>query len=88
MAEIQEELIDWEERAQGHWNEVRRLGGQVTDRDIGFVDFPVDGEEGLVMLCWQLGEKEVEFWHLPGERCHERRPTKLMGSQGEGSAVS
>ena len=50
--------------------EVRRLletieqsGIVLRDIDRGLVDFPavLDGTE--VLLCWELGEDEVAFWH-------------------------
>lgn len=43
--------------------ELTRLGVQVKDLDGGLVDFPSvrDGEE--VLLCWQLGEDEIGWWH-------------------------
>jgi hypothetical protein len=43
--------------------ELTALGVQVKDLDSGLVDFPSlrDGEE--VLLCWQLGEDEIGWWH-------------------------
>jgi hypothetical protein len=43
--------------------ELTGLGVQVKDLDTGLVDFPSfrDGEE--VLLCWQLGEEEIGWWH-------------------------
>jgi hypothetical protein len=43
--------------------EVQELGVIVKDLDSGLVDFPSirDGQD--VLLCWQLGEDEVGFWH-------------------------
>jgi hypothetical protein len=40
-----------------------QLGVQVKDSDTGLLDFPAvrDGED--VLLCWQVGEAAVEFWH-------------------------
>jgi hypothetical protein len=40
-----------------------RLGVLVKDLDRGLVDFPAlhAGEE--VLLCWQVGEDEVAYWH-------------------------
>jgi hypothetical protein len=40
------------------------LGVVVKDADRGLVDFPAlraNGEE--VLLCWQVGEDEIAFWH-------------------------
>src|SRR6478752_1933054 len=43
--------------------QVRDLGGEVKDVEIGLVDFPSErlGEE--IVLCWRFGEKKVGFWH-------------------------
>lgn len=42
---------------------LERLGVVVKDLDRGLVDFPAlrSGEE--VLLCWQVGEAQVAFWH-------------------------
>ncbi len=43
--------------------ELTGLGVQVKDLDSGLVDFPSlrDGED--ILLCWQLGEDEIGWWH-------------------------
>lgn len=41
----------------------------------GLVDFPSRRPGGrLVLLCWQSGEEDVEWWHLPEEGFGGRRP--------------
>jgi hypothetical protein len=57
--------------------ELTVLGVQVKDLDSGLVDFPSlrDGEE--VLLCWQLGEDEIRFWHRAEEGFAGRRPLPL-----------
>jgi len=44
-------------------NAIHERGAIVKDLDTGLVDFPAvrDGEE--ILLCWQLGEDEVAYWH-------------------------
>ena len=46
----------------------------VKDLDRGLVDFPAlrDGEE--VLLCWQVGEGEVAYWHGLEEGFAGRKP--------------
>jgi hypothetical protein len=53
---------------------VQSLGVIVKDLDAGLVDFPSvrDGED--VLLCWQLGEDEVAFWHRYEDGYAGRRP--------------
>ncbi len=58
-------------------NAIAAHGAQVKDLDIGLVDFPAlrDGEE--VLLCWQLGEDEIGFWHTVEDGFAGRRPLPL-----------
>jgi len=53
---------------------LQQLGVQVKDLDRGLVDFPArrNGEE--VLLCWQVGEDEVAFWHGVEEGFAGRKP--------------
>lgn len=46
-------------------DEIQGLGAQVKDLDSGLVDFPARHPESgdTVLLCWQLGEAEVGYWH-------------------------
>jgi len=57
--------------------ELNRLGVLVKDLDRGLVDFPAlrQGEE--VLLCWQVGEDEVAFWHGVEEGFAGRKPLPL-----------
>jgi hypothetical protein len=54
---------------------LEELGVQVKDLDRGLVDFPAlrsNGEE--VLLCWQVGEDEIGFWHGLEEGFSGRKP--------------
>ena len=43
--------------------ELASLGIQLKDRRIGLIDFPSELDGRPVLLCWQLGEPSVQFWH-------------------------
>jgi hypothetical protein len=43
--------------------ELETLGIQLKDRRIGLIDFPSELDGRRVLLCWQLGEPSVQFWH-------------------------
>ena len=41
----------------------------------GLVDFPSRHRSGkVIQLCWQLGEDDLGWWHLPEEGFAGRRP--------------
>ena len=42
---------------------LERLGVLVKDLDRGLVDFPALRRGQEVLLCWQVGEDEVAYWH-------------------------
>lgn len=56
---------------------LQQLGVVVKDLDRGLVDFPAlrRGEE--VLLCWQVGEDEIAFWHGVDEGFAGRKPLPL-----------
>ena len=54
--------------------QVQSLGVIVKDLDTGLVDFPSVREGEDVLLCWQLGEDEVAFWHGYEDGFAGRRP--------------
>ena len=47
----------------GYQRELDELGIQLKDRRLGLVDFPSEIGGKRVLLCWRLGEAEVQFWH-------------------------
>jgi hypothetical protein len=47
----------------GYIAEIRQLGVQMKGIDSGLVDFPAEVNGRSVLLCWQLGEESVQYWH-------------------------
>ncbi len=47
----------------GYVAEIRHLGVQMKGLDTGLVDFPGEINGRPVLLCWQLGEESVQYWH-------------------------
>ena len=47
----------------GFQAELESLGIQLKDRRIGLIDFPSELDGRPMLLCWQLGEPSVQFWH-------------------------
>jgi hypothetical protein len=57
--------------------QLEELGVLVKDLDRGLVDFPAlrQGEE--VLLCWEVGEDEIAYWHGVDEGFAGRKPLPL-----------
>jgi hypothetical protein len=73
-SELDEQLQREAAAVTGAVEELQALGVLVKDLDRGLVDFPAlrDGEE--VLLCWQVGEGEVAYWHGLEEGFAGRKP--------------
>jgi hypothetical protein len=63
LATLDHELNEAAAALAAAMGDVQATGVLVKDLDTGLVDFPAkrDGED--ILLCWQLGEDEVAFWH-------------------------
>lgn len=57
--------------------ELQSLGVLVKDLDEGLVDFPALRGDEEVLLCWRLGEEDIEFWHPADEGFAGRRPLPI-----------
>jgi len=59
---------------------VRRInaaGAEVKDLDTGLLDFPARRGDDVVLLCWKVGEPEIEYWHGVDEGFAGRKPLPL-----------
>lgn len=43
--------------------EICQEGCELKDLESGLIDFPTIWEGREILLCWKLGESEVEHWH-------------------------
>jgi hypothetical protein len=65
VGELQEAVARAAAQLAAIVGEINELGVQVKDLDRGLVDFPARHPEdgATVLLCWELGEPGVAFWH-------------------------
>jgi hypothetical protein len=56
---------------------INEHGAEVKDLDTGLIDFPALRRGETVLLCWQLGEDEIGFWHGTDDGFAGRRPLPL-----------
>lgn len=57
------ELQDAVRRASDAMQEIEAIGVQVKDLDTGLLDFPFQMGDEVVLLCWKMGEDDINFWH-------------------------
>ena len=58
----------------GYLAEIRELGVEFKGFDTGLVDFPGEVDGRPVLLCWQLGEESVLYWHEENAGFAGRQP--------------
>ncbi|MDA7979307.1 MAG: DUF2203 domain-containing protein [Pirellulales bacterium] len=63
LVEVERELKEDTQRLSELVDELRELGVEPKNASIGLVDFPCELDGRIVLLCWQLGEPSVQFWH-------------------------
>lgn len=60
---LEKEAQELAREIDGYQKELEELGIQLKDRRLGLIDFPSELGGKRVLLCWRLGETEVQFWH-------------------------
>lgn len=61
--ELEQDVQRLAESIDSYVHEIQQLGVQMKSLDNGIVDFPAELDGRPILLCWQLGEGSVEFWH-------------------------
>lgn len=75
--EIEVEVQQLAAEMQGYVQELRDLGIEVKDFQLGLVDFPAERDGRPVYLCWKLGEPTVQHWHELDTGYAHRQPLEL-----------
>lgn len=65
----------------GYIAEIRQLGVEFKGFDTGLVDFPGEVDGKPVLLCWQLGEESVQYWHEEDAGFAGRQPLPSIHRQ-------
>jgi hypothetical protein len=60
---LQREATHLAEEIDGYVSELNELGVMFKGFDSGLVDFASEIGGREVLLCWQLGEESVRYWH-------------------------
>lgn len=60
---LEKETAQLAREIDGYIEEIRQLGVEFKGFDTGLVDFPAEMNGRPVLLCWQLGEESVQYWH-------------------------
>lgn len=71
---LEREAQELAREIEGYVAEIRQLGVQMKGLDTGLVDFPGEMDGRPVLLCWQLGEESVQYWHDEESGFAGRRP--------------
>lgn len=74
VEELEREALTLSRELDGYQRELSDLGIQLKDPRLGLVDFPSDIGGRTVLLCWRLGEPEVQFWHEANAGYAGRQP--------------
>lgn len=61
--ELRHELAERAARLDGLLEELKAVGCELKDFELGLVDFYALLDDRLVFLCWRLGEPRIEYWH-------------------------
>lgn len=56
---------------------IHAAGVEVKSLEEGLLDFPARRGDEVVLLCWKLGEDEINYWHRVDEGFAGRKPLPL-----------
>lgn len=62
-------------------NSLLSAGCVVKDIELGLVDFYSQHDSRVICLCWQLGEKNIQYWHETDAGTKGRKPLTQLRQQ-------
>ena len=62
------------ERIHSCMEELDAISIELTDYEMGLVDFPAEHEGRSIVLCWKFGEESIGFWHEVRDGYAGRQP--------------
>jgi len=77
-AELEREAQVLAREIDGYKRELEALSIQLKDSRLGLVDFPSEMNGRHVLLCWRLGEPDIQFWHEYDAGFAGRQPLPVL----------
>jgi len=80
--ELEEEMRELTDRVNGFVAELEEIGVEFKGFEEGLVDFHGMLDGRAVLLCWKIGEENIEWWHEvdAGYRGRQRLPAHLLSA--------
>jgi hypothetical protein len=67
-------ILELDESIREKLDEFEELGIDVKDVENGIVDFPSERDGRIILLCWQVDEETVLYWHEIEDGFRGRQP--------------
>ena len=67
--------------------ELRAIGVELKDYELGLIDFPAELDDRPILLCWKRGEESVGHWHEIDAGFVDRQAIPPEASQWPASAT-
>jgi hypothetical protein len=76
VLELDAEIEQLQAALEAAIDRILEAGVQVKDIETGLLDFPALRDGEVVLLCWRVGEGEIEYWHGVDEGFAGRKPVE------------
>ena len=76
--DLRGELLETIEHLQTHLEELDDVGAELVDWSRGIINFPARVDGRCVLLCWELGQERITYWHEVEEGFAGRQPIETL----------